>query len=80
MGECKNLLVHICVSSTHITFGSIRMESVFMILGQSAATAASIAIKNETDIHSINYSELKRILLDNKQVLSIPSKQSIFKK
>lgn len=42
--ECENLLVSICVSCTHIAFGSIRMEPVFMILGQSAAAAASLAI------------------------------------
>ncbi len=67
--ECSNLLIPVCVSSTHIAFGSIRMEPVFMVLGQSAATAASIAIENETDVQSVNYNTLKTRLLNDKQVL-----------
>lgn len=67
--ECTNLVVPVCVSATHIAFGSIRMEPVFMVLGQSAATAASLAIDNQVDIQNISYSELKNLLLKNKQVL-----------
>ncbi len=69
-GECNNLLVPICLSSTHIAFGSIRMEPVFMVLGQSAATAASLAIQNGTNVHSIDYNALKSRLLNDKQVLN----------
>jgi len=69
-GECNNLLVPVCVSSTHIAFGSIRMEPVFMVLGQSAATAASLAIQTGTDIHSIDFKSLKLRLLNDKQILS----------
>jgi len=69
-GECSNLLVPVCVSSTHIAFGSIRMEPVFMILGQSAATAAALAIDNKTDVHALEYNALKERLLKDKQVLS----------
>jgi hypothetical protein len=67
--ECTNLVVPVCVSATHIAFGSIRMEPVFMVLGQSAATAASLAIDNQVDIQNVSYSELKNLLLKNKQVL-----------
>ena len=68
--ECSNLLVPVCVSSTHIAFGSIRMEPVFMVLGQSAATAAALAIDSDSPLHSLDYNVLKERLLQDKQVLS----------
>jgi hypothetical protein len=68
--ECTNLLVPVCVSSSHIAFGSIRMEPVFMILGQSAAAAAILAIDNQTDLQDVPYSELKTVLLNRSQVLT----------
>ena len=67
--ECSNLLVPVCVSATHIAYGSVRMEPVFMVLGQSAATAASIAIDHRQKIQNINYRELKKILIENGQHL-----------
>lgn len=67
--ECENLLVPVCVSSSHIAFGSIRMEPVFMILGQSAATAASIAIDKGQAVQDVDYEELSERLLADKQVL-----------
>jgi len=70
-GECANLLVPVCVSSTHIAYGSIRMEPVFMVLGQSAATAASIAIDEKVDVQQVDYEKLKKRLIDDKQVLEI---------
>jgi hypothetical protein len=68
-GECSNLLVPVCVSSTHIAFGSIRMEPVFMILGQSAATAACMAIDNGYAIQDVPYDKLKLELLNAGQIL-----------
>lgn len=68
--ECKNLLVPVCLSSSHIAFGSIRMEPVFMILGESAATAASIAIDQKIDVQKVNYEDLKKELLNQKQQLT----------
>jgi hypothetical protein len=69
--QCTNLLVPVCISSSHIAFGSIRMEPVFMILGESAATAASIAIDQKVSVQKVNYEELKKELLNQKQRLTL---------
>ncbi len=70
-GECANLLVPVCVSSSHIAYGSIRMEPVFMILGQSAATAASMAIDKQIPVQKVSYPELRARLLQDGQVLEL---------
>ncbi len=67
--ECRNLLVPVCLSSSHIAFGSIRMEPVFMILGQSAATLAAMALETGKAIHAVPYEQLKKRLLEDGQVL-----------
>ncbi|MDO5553087.1 MAG: FAD-dependent oxidoreductase [Planctomycetia bacterium] len=68
-GECGNLLVPVCLSSSHIAFGSIRMEPVFMILGQSAATAAVLSLQNHCNVQDLDYMLLKEQLLQDGQVL-----------
>ena len=70
--ECTNLLVPVCVSSSHIAYGSIRMEPVFMILGQSAATAAVFAIDDNINVQDVDYSKLRARLLADDQVLKLP--------
>lgn len=67
--QCSNLMVPVCVSSTHIAFGSIRMEPVFMILAQSAATAAAIAIDEGIAVQDVAYTKLREQLLKEGQVL-----------
>ncbi len=67
--QCKNLLVPVCIASSHIAFGSIRMEPVFMILGQSAATAAVLAIDANCAVQEVDYQNLKKTLLNDNQVL-----------
>lgn len=69
--ECENLLVPVCVSASHIAYGSIRMEPVFMILGQSAATAAVQAIDDKVAVQDIDYAKLKEQLLKDKQKLEL---------
>ena len=71
-GQADNLLVPICVSSSHIAFGSIRMEPVFMVLGQSAATAAVLAIEAGTAVQAVPYAQLRERLLKDGQVLEKP--------
>jgi hypothetical protein len=67
--ECSNLLVPVCLSSTHIAFGSIRMEPVFMVLGQSAAVAASLSIDKKVAVQNLPYKSLHEALRKYKQVL-----------
>ncbi|MCM4165561.1 MULTISPECIES: FAD-dependent oxidoreductase [unclassified Arenibacter] len=67
--DCKNLLVPVCLSSSHIAFGSIRMEPVFMILGQSAAAAAVLAIDDEMAVQDVGYDKLKGVLLGKGQIV-----------
>jgi len=67
--EVENLVVPVCISSSHIAFGSIRMEPVFMILGESTAIIASIAIQNKSSVQDISYAELKPKLILAGQVL-----------
>ncbi len=69
--ECQNLLVPVCVSSSHIAYGSIRMEPVFMILGQSAAAAAKIAIERGIVVQEVPYETLGKMLREKGQVLTM---------
>ena len=67
--ECENLLVPVCMSSSHIAFGSTRMEPVFMILGQSAATAAVQAIDAKKAVQDVDYAQLRKQLSADGQKL-----------
>jgi hypothetical protein len=67
--ECSNLFVPVCLSASHIAFGSIRMEPVFMVLGQSAASAASMAIDDGVSVQKLSYKKLQERLLSDEQIL-----------
>ncbi|HLJ93475.1 MAG TPA: FAD-dependent oxidoreductase [Gemmataceae bacterium] len=67
--ECSNLLVPVCLSASHISYGSIRMEPVFMVLGQSAATAAALALTDNVAVQQVRYPKLRERLLRDKQIL-----------
>ena len=70
--EASNLLVPVALSASHIAYGSIRMEPVFMILGESAAAAASLAIAAGQPVQDVDYGKLRARLLTNKQILNLP--------
>jgi hypothetical protein len=70
--ECENLLVPVCLSASHLAYGSIRMESVFMILGQSAGAAASLAVENHLPVQQVAYDRLKAQLVKEGQILEAP--------
>lgn len=72
-GQGANLLVPVAMSASHIAYGSIRMEPVFMILGQSAATAAVMADEAGISVQSLGYDKLRERLLADGQVLQTPA-------
>lgn len=67
--ECENLFVPICLAASHIAYGSIRMEPVFMIMGQSSATAAAMAIDDKVAVQRVDYDKLRTRLLADGQIL-----------
>ena len=74
--ECTNLLVPLCLSASHVAYGSIRMEPVFMILGQSAGAAAAMAIDNKQAVQEVDYPSLRKHLQKLGQKLdAIPAKK-----
>ena len=78
--QCENLLVPVCVSSSHVAYGSIRMGPVFMLVGQSAASAAVLAIDQNLAVQDVPYAALRTRLLADGQVLETPAKATAQKK
>jgi ribulose 1,5-bisphosphate synthetase/thiazole synthase len=72
--ECDNLIVPVCLSATHIAYGSIRMEPVFMALGESSAYAACMAVDAKAPVQQIDYARLRERLLKAGQVLEFKKK------
>jgi len=73
--ECENLLVPACCSASHVAYASVRMEPVFMILGQSSASAAVQAIDENVSVQKIDVKKLQQRLTRDKQVLDLPKKK-----
>ena len=68
-GDCENLFVPVCVSASHMAFGSIRMEPVFFALGQVAGAAASLSLDAGCAVQDLPYENLKNVLVAEGQVL-----------
>jgi len=77
--ECENLLVPVCLSASHIAMTSIRMEPVWMILGESAGVAAALASGRGTAVQDVDPALLRSALLDRRQRLDIPARPSVAK-
>lgn len=67
--ECSNLLVPVCMSASHVAYSSLRMEPVYMVLGQSAAIAAVLSLRERCIPQEIPYEKLRESLLENGQIL-----------
>jgi hypothetical protein len=75
--ECSNLLIPVCLSASHVAFSSLRTEPVFMVLGQSAATAAVLALDEEIPVQGVDYSILHKKLLEGGQILALNKKSRL---
>jgi hypothetical protein len=71
-GDCGNLLVPVCVSATHVAYGSLRMEPVFMILGHASGVAAALAIEKGTSVQDVPLDRLRERLTAQGAVLGVP--------
>jgi 2-polyprenyl-6-methoxyphenol hydroxylase-like FAD-dependent oxidoreductase len=72
--ECENLFVTFALSASHTAFSSIRMEPVFMVTSQSAATAACLAIDDQVPVQRVDYTKLEKRLVADGQILAAPTK------
>ena len=74
--ECRNLIVPVCMSASHVAYASVRMEPQYMIMGQAAGVAAAMSAKENQPVHRINIIELQKKLSNRGQVLSL--KENIY--
>jgi len=70
--ECENLLVPVCVSSSHIGYCCLRLEPQYMIMGHSAGTAAAMAFQSGVAVQDIDLQQLNKILISEQQILTPP--------
>jgi hypothetical protein len=71
-GQCPNLLVPVCLSASHVAYGSIRMEPQYMILGQACGVAAVQALREQKAVQDVDVTALQARLREQKQVLELP--------
>ena len=74
--EAQNLLVPVCFSASHVAYSTLRMEPQYMILGQAAGVAASMAIRGARAVQDVDTAELRRVLVEQGAILEYaPSRQ-----
>ena len=76
-GECGNLFVPVCLSASHMAFGSIRMEPVFFAMGHVAGAAAALSIDNGCVVQDLEYAKLREVLLAEGQVIERKAKGTL---
>ena len=76
--ECTNLLVPVCMSASHVICASLRMEPVYMMLGQVAADAAALAIRSGSPVQDVNVTELQAKLKSQKQLIHFQTPQGMY--
>jgi FAD dependent oxidoreductase len=69
-GECTNLLVPVCMSASHVAYGTVRMEPVYMILGQASGVAAALAVDAKREVQKVDIAKLQAKLTAQKAILS----------
>jgi len=77
--ECTNLLVPVCLSATHIGYGAVRMEPNYMVIAQTSAVAASIAVQNDLTVQDVHYGDLSNRLKECGQVLHVVKEHNEWK-
>ncbi|MBV8819599.1 MAG: FAD-dependent oxidoreductase, partial [Acidobacteriaceae bacterium] len=70
--ECTNLIVPVCISSSHVAYASFRMEPQYMIAGQAAGLAAVLAVRSHSNVQRVNVQALQELLERGKQILHLP--------
>ena len=68
--EVDNLLVSVAISASHVGWGAIRLEPVWMQMGESAGFAAALAVKNKTTPGKLDADLLVRELVKNRVMIS----------
>ena len=67
--QCTNLLVPVCMSASHVAYGTIRMEPVYMILGHGCGVAAALADRGKTTVHEVPVEKLSLLLAEQGSIL-----------
>ncbi|HKT12060.1 MAG TPA: FAD-dependent oxidoreductase [Terriglobia bacterium] len=75
--ECSNLLVPVCMSATHVAYGSHRLEPQYMLMGHAAGVAAAMAAKSGTAVQKVDIKALQSKLRSQGQILSTDYKSPV---